>query len=167
MGEAQMSDYELKFKPYKSDLFKHYSVDELTEMQFDKSVNVEDFIGNTLTSITERMNEAGEKLLLEVANPFIPLLREQGISERDVERIARSIAIEVVRCPTKNDKWMKKLALYSGTPYYGSKLFGGYPETIHEGNAWYTIFPDELICHKCGKRHMPEDNCPDEEAKNN
>ncbi len=159
-----MSDKELKFKPYKPDLFKHYSAEELLEMRFDEPVKMEDIVGKMLTSLNERMDEAGRKLLLEIANPFIPLLREQGISESDVNRIARSIAIEVVRCPTPNDKWMKKVALYSDTPYYGSQLFGSRPEVIRDGNAWYAVFPDELTCSKCGTRHLPEDPCP-EEAK--
>lgn len=156
-----MSDKELKFKPYNPDLFKHYSAEELLEMRFDKSVKMEDFVGNTLATLKERMDEAGRKLLLEVANPFIPLLREQGISESDVNRIARSIAIEVVRCPTPNDKWMKKVALYSDTPYYGSQMLGGRPEVIRDGDSWYTAFQDELTCSKCGTRHLPEDPCPE------
>ena len=158
-----MSDKELKFEAYKPDLFKHYSAEELLDMRFNESVKMEDIVGNMLTSLNERMDEAGRKLLLEIANPFIPLLREQGISENDVNRIARSIAIEVVRCPTPNDKWMKKVAIYSGMPYYGSQLFGSNPGAIHNGNAWYTVFPDELTCSKCGTRHLPEDPCPEEE----
>ena len=144
-------------EPEKTDIFKHCSAEKLLEMGFDKTIKAEDVFSSTMAPINDKIDEAGEKLLNEIAGSFIPLLREFGLYNYDVERIARSIAIEMVRCTTSTDTWMKKIAIYSGLPYCGGKIMGGTPEMIRNGNTWFASYPDELTCSKCGKRHLPED----------